>query len=274
MLEKITYKNHLNETVDFGDGGLYLNINDLHSYKWKYNAKNSKISRFYRDVVEKKIPIVVVPPNNRSEGNSIMNNLMEIAEKDVIANESGRIICGDYYLKCFLFANEKKNYDLQNGIFYATITAVVENSTWTKEYTFNYSPESGQGGTNLDYPFDFPYDFASPSRNSDLVNYGFADSDFEMRIFGQVTDPAIVIGGHTYEVTGTVDSGQYLAINSRDKTVNLILNNGSAVNWFSHRNKESYIFQKIPSGLSKVLWDGTFEFDITLFEERSEPKWT
>jgi alginate O-acetyltransferase complex protein AlgI len=34
------------------------------------------------------------------------------------------------------------------------------------------------------------------------------------------------------------------------------------------------VFEKIPSGNNIVVWDGNWGFDITLFEERSEPKWT
>ena len=65
MLEKITFKNHIGETIDFGSGGLYLNNNELRSYKWKYSAKNNKISYFSRDVQVKKLPIVVVPDTDR-----------------------------------------------------------------------------------------------------------------------------------------------------------------------------------------------------------------
>lgn len=272
MLEKIVFRNHINEEIQFGEGGLYLNNTDLHSYGWDYISRNDKISFFTRTIVEKSLP-VRVKCNTRDEGYQLMNDLMEKADKDILSREPGRLIAGDYYLNCYLCRNNKDRYDLQNGIFYAELTVVTDQPSWVKETTQKFNPQSGGSGQNLDYPFDFPYDFASPSASTEIQN-GFSDSDFRMVIYGEVTNPAITIGNHAYQVTGHVDDGEYLVIDSRDKTVMLVEGDGTLVNWFSKRNRDNYIFQKIPSGTSNVLWSGEFDFDITLFEERSEPKWT
>ena len=48
----------------------------------------------------------------------------------------------------------------------------------------------------------------------------------------------------------------------------------TTISKFSDRNRDDYIFEKIPSGSNDVSWDGAFGFDVTLLEERSEPKWT
>ena len=49
---------------------------------------------------------------------------------------------------------------------------------------------------------------------------------------------------------------------------------GTITNVFNLRSRDSYIFDKIAPGMSSVTWDGNFGVDITLLEERSEPKWT
>lgn len=273
MLERMTFKNHMGETIDFGSGGLYLNCNELHSYKWNYSAKNNKISYFSRDVQEKKLPIVIVPSNDRTEGNDIMNRLMELGDRDVLAKEPGRITVGEYYLDCFLFGNEKSKYDLRLGVFYSDLTVVTDKPAWIKETTFIFNDGTAVGGF-LDFPHDFAYDFTSPGKLQRLVNPSFNDSDFKMIIYGEVTDPVIYIGGHEYSVTGYVGAREYIEIDSREKTVVKVDNYGNKTNWFGRRNKESYIFQKIPQGVSPVSWQGTYRFDIILFEERSEPKWT
>ena len=271
MLEKIIFKNHMGETIDFGEGGLYLNNNELRSYKWNYSSKNNRISYFSRDVQEKKLPIVVVP-DVRDTGNNIMNRLMELADRDIIAKLPGRIIAGDYYLDCYLFASEKSRYDLKDGVFYADLTVVTDKPSWIRETTQVFNNQSGGDGF-LDYPYDHPYDFTSPSKIRRLENLGFWDSDFKLIIYGEVTDPTIFIAGHEYSVSGHVGAREYLEIDSREKTVVLVRNNGDRVNWFCYRNKESYIFQKMPPGVSTVSWQGTYRFDVVLFEERSEPKW-
>ena len=272
MLEKITYKNHLNESIEFGVDGLFLNNNDLHSYKWNYTSNNNKIAYFSRDIQEKKLPIIVYCAS-RDEGNAIVNRLMELADKDVMTSQPGRIEAGGYYLTCYLFGSSKSSYDLEKGLFYADVSVVTDYPAWVKETGSTFNPTGGQSGQNLDYPFDFPYDFASPSSSNTIVNYGFADSDFKLTIYGEVTDPVITIAGNSYAVTGHVDDGEYLVINSREKTITLVREDGTQVNWFQYRNKTNYIFEKIPSGEVTVLWDGTFTFNVTLYEERSEPKW-
>ena len=187
MLEKIIFKNHMGETIDFGEGGLYLNNNELRSYKWNYSSKNNRISYFSRDVQEKKLPIVVVP-DVRDTGNNIMNRLMELADRDIIAKLPGRIIAGDYYLDCYLFASENSRYDLKDGVFYADLTVVTDKPSWIRETTQVFNNQSGGDGF-LDYPYDHPYDFTSPSKIRRLENLGFWDSDFKLIIYGEVTDP-------------------------------------------------------------------------------------
>lgn len=64
-----------------------------------------------------------------------------------------------------------------------------------------------------------------------------------------------------------------VSIDSIAKTILLTKRDGTVENHFHQRNRESYIFEKIPAGSNIVTWDKTFKFDVVLFEERSEPKW-
>jgi carbamate kinase len=71
-----------------------------------------------------------------------------------------------------------------------------------------------------------------------------------------------------------IASNEHVTIDSTTKTVILTKGNGEQVNLFNLRNKESYIFEKIPSGMSIVsASNDQIRFEITLLEERSEPKW-
>jgi len=48
---------------------------------------------------------------------------------------------------------------------------------------------------------------------------------------------------------------------------------GSTENCFNLRNRDSYIFEKIPAGVLTIASSANFKFDVVLLEERSEPKW-
>jgi len=234
-------------------------------------ADNNKISYFNRSVQTKSIPIIIYC-STQQEGLNTINRLMECTEKDVLSKEYGKIIIGGYYLKCFVIGSKKKSYDISKGLFFADLKIVTDYPAWTKEISYSFE-QGGESGKNLDYSYDFPYDFTSPSNVKSLNNIGFAESDFKMIIYGEVTNPVIYVGNNGYSLNCYIASGQYITIDSKEKTIVLTKQDGTKENYFSKRNKTNYIFQKIPSGVNSVNWVGSFIFDIVLYEERSEPKW-
>lgn len=271
---QISYTNHRNEVLQFGQNGLYILDNELHNYAWNYTL-DKIIGSFNRGIVTKKITIAIAS-KDRNEAIQTINKIVEITDKDILANEYGTLRWNDYYLKCYITKSEKTSFENRNGLITAELELVTDKPAWTRETETTYMKGSGSGtGKNLDFPFDFPYDFASPSTVKSLKNTAFSDSDFKLIIFGQVSNPEIYINGHLYSVNGYIAQGEYLTIDSKNKTVILTQNDGTEVNWFKNRNKDSYIFQKIPTGELPVSWDSiNFGFNITLYEERSEPRWT
>lgn len=106
-----------------------------------------------------------------------------------------------------------------------------------------------------------------------LSNPNFIASNFRLTIYGFATAPIVYVDDHAYSVDVTISTGEYLAIDSRDKTIMLTRYNGAKQNCFNQRNKDSYIFQKIATGNHIITCSGDLEFTITLYDERSEPKW-
>jgi hypothetical protein len=84
----------------------------------------------------------------------------------------------------------------------------------------------------------------------------------------------VYVSGHLYQVNCDVGVGEYLTIDSVSKKIFLTANDGSTTNVFNMRNRDSYIFEKVPPGINSVILEGDFGVDIILLEERSEPKWT
>lgn len=273
MFEQLIYRNHINEEIKFGQGGIFVNENELHNYDWKYSNDNNFLTNFRRGVGKRNLPVIIACADP-DEGVKAINDLMEIAEKDVLANEAGRFIVGDYYFKAYITASKKKKYSTRRGWIHADLTVVSDNPVWVKETSNTFSNTGGEASQNLDFPFDFSYDFTSPNLVKTLINANFADVDFKITIYGEVDNPSITIGNHVYQVNCKVNSGEYLTIDSKAKAVYITEDDGDIVNHFADREKSSYIFQKIPSGELNVTWSGDFVFDVMLYEERSEPKWT
>lgn len=274
MYERLQYKNHLNEIYDFGIDGVYVNANDLHDYEWDVTTRGEKISGFNYAVSKRKLPLVILC-STEEKGIAARNRLMEVTEKDVLAMKHGRIIIGDYYFRCFVIKSEKAKYSQTKRRMLVTLTLISDFPYWVKETTHVFRKlGAGGGGSNLDYPHDYPFDYFAGSGNKKLNNTAIVGTNFRMIIYGPCENPEIYIAGHRYQVNCTLETGEYLTIDSVNKTIYKTAIDGTTVNMFNLRERESYVFEKVPPGMNTVIWDGGFGLDITLLEERSEPKWT
>ena len=273
MLERITYKNHVNEVIEFGKGGIYVNESDLHDFTWNTNSKNNKISSFNRKVITKSLPVVIAC-TSKEDGIAKRNRLFEVMEKDVLANKHGRITSGDYYLKCYVTGSKKSDYLRSKRLMIVTLTITTDLPYWIKETVTTFGYGAGSVGKNLDFNNDFPYDYASELAAKPLNNTSFVPCNFRMNIYGPCVMPKVTIAGHEYGVSVTVAANEYLQIDSINKTIVLTHTDGTTTNCFNLRQRDFYIFEKMPVGVSNVTTNTEFKFDITLLEERSEPKWT
>ena len=272
MLEQLKYKNHLNEVFEFGKDGIFVNTNDLHDFEWSVTKRGNKISSLDYAISKRKLPVIIIC-DSEEKGIAARNKLFEVAEKDVLAMQHGRIMIGAYYFKCFVTKSQKKDYLTSKRYMKVDLTLTSDFPYWVKENEFSFS-KAGEVGAGINYPFDFAFDYSSAMASTELINPGFVPSNFRMIIYGACSNPTITIGGHTYQVNCDVGAGEYLTIDSTEKKILLTANDGTKTNKFNDRNKASYIFEKIPPGANPISWEGDFGFGVILMEERSEPRWT
>lgn len=268
----IRYINSRGDEVNLNKEPYKLLISDLIDYEWKANEKSERIINFQKEIENRSLNIDIIK-NGSTSSRKLMNDLSDIFEYDVINAVPGRLYIDDNYLTCFLSSSEKDNWET-DAIIQCEYGLVTDYPFWVTEKMFSFGmQQSSTAGTFLDYPHDYNYDYASEGRNDYVSNDHFGSCDFVMNIFGPAINPEITIAGHIYEVITTLESSEYLQINSRDGTVVKVSQTGEMTNEYNNRNKTSSVFEKIPPGDSLVSWDGNFGFDITLFVERSEPKW-
>ena len=276
MLDRFIYEDHLGRRFVGLDCGVYMNYNDLRDYEWSYDTINSKISRFYRPVKKRTIPLIVHCTSDE-EAVSVKNKLHELADTDITARRPGKIYIGDYYSYGYITSSVKGNYLISKRLCKITLTFVSDNPAWYMEKPYAFIPGSNTesdiaGG--IDYAFDYPYDYALSMVGRRINSDTIGSSAFKMLIYGEITNPSILVGNHLYAVNGLVKQGETLLIDSVNKTITLSTVQGTKINWFDKRERSSYIFEPIPAGQSIVGWPGTFGFDLTIIEERSEPRWT
>lgn len=272
MQERLKYRNHLGEEVDFGCNGIYVKASDLHDYQWDVVQKNNKISGFRRTVVQKKLPVVIFCATVDA-GLSARNQLVEASEKDILAGQPGRLIIGDYYYKCYIPKSQKNGYLFSRRKMEATLTITSDEPFWVREIS-SYFRNTDTNATGFEYSFDYTLDYVCGLASGELANPGFTAANFRMTIYGPCSDPTVYVRGHKYTVLAVLEQGECLTIDSIAKTIVKTAVDGTKTNLFHYRGRDSYIFEKIPPGGSILTRDGDFNVDVVLLEERSEPKWT
>lgn len=273
MRDRFIYENHLGRRFD--EDCVYLNHSDLRDYSWSYDTMNGRISRLYRSIRPRKLPLVIVGKTG-DEATEIKNRLFEIAEADIMAMIPGKIYSGEYYTQGYITDSAKSKYMLNKRFSKIDLTLTSEDPAWYREqlHPFAVGDEARNATSGTDYPYAYPYDYAVSLTTRTIVCNSAGSNPFKLLIYGSAVNPTVNIGGHVYTINGTIGARETLLIDSLTKKITLTTATGEKVNWFDKRNRENYIFQPIPAGQNTVNWNGSFGFDLTIIEKRSEPKWT
>lgn len=246
---------------------------------WEYEAATlgRKIAGFTRDNADMEISVLVIS-GDADEATDYRNRLYEIPARDLASKTPGRLYFGDWYVKAFVVAAEPGNYwQARNAAAYGIRLLAVE-PMWTRETTKTFLP--GRSEDFLDYPHDFSYDFSSASVVDDVLNENFAPAYVRITVQGAVVHPSVTIGGNRYKVDVTLSNSEHLVIDGLSKTVEKVYSDGTRENAFALRAGEQivgsgeYVFEKVSQGTLPVLWSGDFAFDVTIIEQRAEPRWS
>ena len=131
------------------------------------------------------------------------------------------------------------------------------------------------GGKNLNYPFNYPFNYTVSDRGSETWQVEHIKPlPFYLIVYGPVTNPRILINNHPYEVFTTLETNEYMTIDSRTHKVLKHASNGTVINLYNNRRTEQSIFEPLSPGILSFNWQGTFGFDITIYVERNEPRWS
>lgn len=273
-----------------------IRIRTANFHEWKYSP----------DVLERRFGERVLRFNKEAIAYSALlylqgtqqyrrEKLMEMHtafERDIRSNLPGRLTWGTNYIDCFIvssstYPDECEYYTANEIEIYCPDPFWIEPAEYEfiKSYEGNALVGSAIVGESqignrdtsgfLDYPYDYAYDYAAKGPGSQIVsNDSPSATPFRMVIYGPVANPYFYIAGKYYGVTTLVDEGEYLTIDSRNKTVIRTKIDGTKVNEFNNRSKQTSIFDPVPEGNVKVIWPATFGMTLTLLKERSEPVWS
>lgn len=274
----IYYENSAGEKLNLLSEPYRLQTGNLFNYAWDYEYKKYssrvKFTRFYKHISTVPLTLAITGRSEESYCSAI-NRFCEVTERDVINNTPGKLYVGEQYLECFLTESSKTSWESDITVLDNTVKLISPNPVWITEKNFSFQKKTAKEKIfeHLDHPYDYPHDLLAEPYGIDRIEGGTSDSHFKMTIYGPAVFPEIFINGYKHRVNTVVAEGEYLTIDSREETVVRCMVDGTKINEYDNREHEHSVFKKIPAGIMETEWNGSFGWDITLFEERSEPRW-
>nr|DAZ64312.1 MAG TPA: tail protein [Caudoviricetes sp.] len=276
-VKDIYYVNSNNEKIDLLEPPYMLQTGELFGYKWNYESKQrlgggGKITNIRKDLEERTLTLSIVNYGVENYEEAI-DYLHEITDIDVLKKTPGRLYVGGMYLNCYVTASEKSEWEPEAGYIDVSLTLAVEYPMWVGENPYTFHSFGVSSTDNKRYPGRYPYRYANGMNSTYIINPHFTNSNFELIIYGPAVNPMVTIGGVPYLVNVILEEDEYLAIDSRSRTIIKATKNGERENLYHNRQKGRNFFRKIGPGRQSISWTGKFDFDLIIYEERGEPKW-
>lgn len=272
----LRYESSNGEVLRFAaDQPFHYGDTTLHDYQHDYTALGGKIVGFSHGIREFDLNIIVT---GADEGER--DRIIEALEHDVQTMQPGRLYSGDYYIRCYCTESSKDMWWFDDGHMHAKLKFVSDEGVWVRE-EYKLFKLGEVGGTGIDYAHDWGFDYVSNVMIQDITNTNFVAAPFKLNVFGPVADPiSIKIGEYTYAVNTTLAENEVLTIDGRMKSITKRAADGTEESLFAARVGDQrlgsgyYVFQPVESGYNFVSWSATYSFDLTLYDERSEPRWS
>ena len=278
----ITYTNHLGGSLTFGGSEEALNYlaHTLRDYKWSYTVRGGKVTRFTMDPKAATFPVGIAA-SSEEDGLAWRDRIHALVAPDRAARTPGSLeICG-YRASCYVIGAAPTNYWMDGRFAEIALTVLFTNGFWTREVLHHFTPKASVGfGSGIDFPFEFPFDFAATRPPQVITNTATGSGPFIWRVFGPARDPYFMAGGDKHQVFVELKNGERLEVDSRPgaRTAIKMSAAGEATNVFDKRLRGSsgsgtYLFEPIPAGRVEFSWDNGYAFDLILVDQTDTPPW-
>lgn len=312
MLISFIFKNHKGVEFRFGEGCVFANRHDLYDYTWEPTMVGNRVGRLERGNGTHTIPLILIS-YSADEVDAAIDRLVDLAESDVAAGESGSVIINGYTYRCYITAVKHDGWLPKKGYCRVTLTVQPDGGYWTKELPAQpFNSETSalvlEGDDDLTQPLkqyanptigepDYScYIYGSEDAQSGQAtkSYTFAEGNehrqvevqtackMRLSIYGAVTltnGISITIGNQTYSFGGagcpvTIGNGEKLILDQARQTIEKEDANGVRTNAFGAWM--TFDDNDLFAPLEAGVHEvvwSGFSFYLTLIEERSSPRW-
>lgn len=261
-------------TVQLDDGLMHVGeAVDVRSRQWSYTLGRNCIAGAMRAAREVAADLTCI-------GLEQLDRARHIFDRDVQTGAVGELVyAGEWRTRALVVAQSPS--EVCRDLVTAALTVVLMDGVWRRKHEMYVPmPSTVSGGGGLDYPHDYPYDYARPEPPKSVKASEWGESAVGLRIYGPATNPAVTIGGNTYQIMQEVADTQRIEVDGLHRTVELVTLYGERINVAGDAVRGrgagggSYIFQPLPPGESEISADGSFAFDVIWYDEEGEPPWS
>lgn len=278
---RVRYVNHNNvEYILHGAGHTFTDTLAMRSYDWTFVTTNrpsgmgGTASGFARYPIVREL-LIGIWGFTAAAFAAQANELLAVADADVMAGEPGRLYLDNQYIVCYLSVGGSVEAFSERAHFVKKrVRALVVEPYWCTEVSTTYNKiEQQTDTTGKKYDLRYAYRYGSGYSVNTLFNNHYAAAPSVITIYGAVENPSVIIAGNTYNVDVQLAATARLVIDQVQQKIYTVAADGARTNVFNARNKAHDVFIPIPSGANQVLYSGDFKFEITLVQQRSEPLW-
>ena len=281
---RLKYRNNKGVSLDLSGGTYLLDGAALFDYAWSYTARgtgrDSYIEAFYRNTIEKAVDIEI-KAHNRHVFAAALNHFHDVTHTDIALAQYGRLELdtGEYML-CHIPAVKKPVWKDDIRAVVCNVTILTTRPAWCRDvhYFHGLQGDREHRGDDLGYPHGYPHDYGMFVGMSLVQNNHYTPCEFEMTMYGPVTNPEVKIGPNVYAIgtesnpVALLTSSDRIIINSREREAKQHSGNGVVIDRYNDRVKEYGGFELIPTGASPT--SANCRFSLTFFQERSDPTWS
>ena len=266
----IQYVNSKGVHFDLECDSICISNGNFHRHEWKVDAEalrvGERVKKFKKEPVVYDITLKL--RGDLSERKALLDDLHDAAEYDIFAKTPGKIYFGDFHIGCYILASDTHKASDLSCRTEKDISIYCPYPFWIKEETYYIPPIDIEGEWEL---LEVP---------ASLPNTNFTDCHYRLRAYGPFSSQWVglnklffYINDNQVQVDYTCKN-EYIELDTRDETIVLVdAATGSRTNIYHLQNFNLDTFKKIPPGENVLKYDRSYAIEITLFHERSEPKW-
>lgn len=269
---------------DKGTSPFYADADQLRNYDVSYETLRNSVTNLSHEPLTADLSILISADTQR-EGAALLDRLQQGFDADIRTRTPGRMWVDGSYTPVYIYS-AGFDCDESLGLYEIAVSTSVlmPMGEWITEAAYNFSQDPMYDTRDgFDYPYDFNFNYGRPIQMAKIRNELAWPCAAKITIYGNASEarnPAVFIGKNMYQVNVDIPLGGKLVIDGLDKSKIIMTDRqGTETNVFNKRasgevGSGSYIFEPVPPGDNTVLWDGSFDVDVTLYQIRSWPTCT